>query len=51
MHDVLGFNDHRVGRHGDYRIEIARGERVAEIADVVGEKRVYQREIGAQRGL
>ena len=47
----VGFHDHRVGRHGDHRVEVARRQRVVEIADVVGEKRLHQREIGAQRGL
>src|SRR5262249_28127165 len=37
-HDVLGFDDHLVGRHGDDRVEIAGGQRVVEVADVVREE-------------
>ena len=50
-HDVLGVDDDGVGRHRDHRIEVARGERVGQVADVVGEERLHQREVGAQRRL
>ena len=39
------------GRHRDHRIEIARRQRVGEISQIVGEKRLQQREVGAQRFL
>ena len=50
-HDVLRRDDDGIGRHRHDRIEIARGQRVGEIAEIVGQKGVDQREFGAQRGL
>ena len=47
--DVVDAGDHGVGRHGDYRVEIARGERVTEIAEIIRDESVHQRIIGAQR--
>jgi hypothetical protein len=47
--DMLRAHDHRLGRHHHKRIEIAGGERVAEIPEIVGEKSLYQRKIGKQR--
>ena len=49
--DVLGGRDHRVARHRYDRVVVARCQRVGEVAEVVGEKRVHQREVGAQRDL
>ena len=37
--------------HRDHRIEVASGQRVAQIAQVVGKERLHQSEIGAQRHL
>ena len=45
-HNVLRGDDDGIGSHGHHRIEIARGERVLKIAQIVGEKRMDQREVG-----
>src|ERR1700731_649039 len=50
-HDMVRGHDDSVRRHGDERIEIACSKRVGQIAYIVGEKRMNQREIGAQSGL
>src|SRR5262245_10980973 len=50
-HDVVRRYDHGVRGHGHDRIEVARGQRVGEVAEIVGQKRVDQREIRAQRRL
>jgi len=44
-HDVVGGRDHGVRCHRDDRIEIARGERVGEVARIVGEKGVNERKV------
>ena len=44
-------DDDGVGGHRHDRIEIARGQRIGEVAEIVGEEGMHQREIGAQRGL
>src|SRR5579883_2287867 len=49
--DVLGGYDHRVGRHRHHGIEVARGQRVSQIAEIVGQEGVDQREVRVQRGL
>ncbi len=49
--DVVGLDDHGIGGHRDHRVEIARGQRVREVAEVVGEERVDEREVRAQCGL
>src|SRR6516225_291764 len=49
--DMLGVHDHGVGGHRDDRIEIARGERVGEIAEVIRKKCLEEREVGPQWGL
>ena len=41
--------DDGLGRHRDHRIEIARGQRVAQIAEIIGEECLHQREVGAER--
>ena len=45
--DVLCVDDDGGCRHRDHRVEVARGERVREIADIVGEEGLDQREVGA----
>jgi hypothetical protein len=49
--DMFGGDDHRVGGHRHDRIEVAGREGIGEVAGIVGKKCMYQREIGAQRGL
>src|SRR5262245_64732815 len=49
--DVLRADDDGLCRHRDHRIEVARRQRVAEIAHVVGEEGLYQREVGLDRDL
>ena len=49
--DVFGGDDDGVGRHRHHRIEIARRQGVGEVAGIIGQECVHQREIGAQRGL
>ena len=49
--DVLRVDDDRVCGHCHERIEVARREGVAEIAQVIGNERVHEREIGAERRL
>src|SRR4029079_18540272 len=44
--DVVGGDDHGIGGHGDHRIEVATGQRVGEIAQVVGHEGMDQREVG-----
>src|SRR3954451_11148140 len=47
--DVVGCRDYGVRRHRHHWIEIPRGQRVSEIAEVVSEKRMHQREVCANR--
>src|SRR6516225_10955207 len=50
-HDIIrGCNDRTTG-HRNHGIEIASGKRVGEIADVIGEKCMDEREVGLQCGL
>src|SRR5882724_923286 len=49
--DMLGGDDDSVSRHRHHRIEVSRGQGVREIAEIVGEEGMYQRELRAQRGL
>ena len=50
-HDVLRGDDDGVGRHRHDRIEVAGRQRVLKIAEIVGQERVNQREVGMQRRL
>src|SRR5262245_5444584 len=50
-YNVIRGYDNRVRGHGDHRVEIARSQRVGEIAGVIGKKGVHECEIGAQRGF
>jgi len=50
-HDVLRRHDHGIGRHRHNRIEVARSQRVGEVAEIVGEKGVHQGELRPQCGL
>ena len=47
-HDMLGVDDDGRGGHRDYRIEVARGQHIGEVAEVVGEKRLDQREVRSE---
>src|SRR5271167_3369729 len=47
--DMVGAGNHRIGGHRDHRIEIAGGQRVAQIAGVIGEKVLHESEIRTQR--
>ena len=49
--DVLGCDNDRIGRHRHHGIEVASGQRIGEIAKVVGQKCVDQRKIRAKRRL
>src|SRR5689334_23602702 len=40
-HDMLRIDDDGVGRHRDHGIEVARGEYVGEIAEIVGQERLH----------
>ena len=40
-----------VSRHGHQRVEVPSREGVGEIAEVVAQERVHEREVGPQRGL
>src|SRR4029077_10126456 len=46
---MLRVDDDRLRGHGDHRIEIARRQRVREVAEIVGQKRLHQREIRGKR--
>ena len=48
-HDVLGSGNDRVGSHRDHWVEIASGQGVAQVAQIVSKERLDEREIGAQR--
>ena len=50
-HDVFGRDNHGVCSHCHDRIEIAGGQRVREIALVIGKKGVDQSKICTKRGL
>src|SRR5215510_2766990 len=50
-HDVIRGCNHRVTGHRDHGVEIAGGERVGKIANVIGEKCMDEREVGLQCGL
>ena len=49
--DVVSAGDDGSGGHCDHRIEVAGGEGVAEVAQIVGEERLQQGKVGAQAGL
>src|SRR5579862_3759787 len=49
--DVLGRHDHGVGGHCHDGIEVSRGQRVGEIAEIVGQESMDQCEVRVQRGL
>src|SRR3981081_1719740 len=49
--DMLGCDNDRIGCHGHDRIEVAGRQRIGEIAEVVGQKRVDQRKIRAKSRL
>ena len=50
-HDVLRRYDHGIGRHRHDRVEIACGQRVGEVAEVICQKGVDQGELRPQCGL
>ena len=43
--------DHGFGRHRDDRIEIASSQRIAQVTEIIGEKCLHQRKVGAQGDL
>src|SRR4051812_3627772 len=49
--DIFGARDHGAGRERDNRIEVARRERIAQVAEIVREERLYEGEVGTQREL
>ena len=49
--DVVGAGDDGVGGHRDDRIEIAGCQRIAQIAEIVGQESLHEREVGAERGF
>src|SRR6187551_2633221 len=49
--NVVGAGNDSVGSHRDDRVEIAGGQRVTQIADIIGQESLHQREVGPQRGL
>ena len=50
-HDVFCRYDHGVRRHGHDRVEIACGQHVGEVAEVIGQKGVNQGKLRPQRGF
>src|SRR5207237_3833400 len=50
-HDVFRRYDHGVCRHGHDRVEIACGQHVGEIAEVIGQKGVNQGKLRPQRSF
>jgi hypothetical protein len=46
--DMIGVRDHGLARHRDRRIEIARGQRVGEVAEVIDQERMGEGEIRAR---
>src|SRR5437588_12182502 len=50
-HDVFRRYDHGVCRHGHDRVEIACGQHVGEVAEVIGQKGVNQGKLRPQRGF
>ena len=44
-------DDDGVGRHRHDRVEVACRQRIGEVAEIVGQEGMHQREMGAQRGL
>src|SRR5262245_14421132 len=50
-HDIVGTGDHSPGGHSDYRIEIASGQRIAQIAQIVGDERLHQGKVRSERDL
>src|SRR5947208_3396994 len=50
-YDVVGAGNDGFSCHRHQWIEVTSGERVAQIAHVVGEKRVYQRKVGTDGHL
>src|SRR5262245_26963167 len=47
--DVVGADDNGFSGHRHHRIEVTSGKRIAEVAKIIGEKSLYQREVGAER--
>ena len=49
--DVIGAGDNSFRGHRDYRIVITGGERVAEISEIIRQKRLHEREVRTKRGF
>jgi len=49
--DILGRDDHGVSGHRHHRVEVARGQHVGEVTEIIGKESVDQREIRMQRCL
>src|SRR5829696_10338453 len=50
-HDIVGRDEDRISHHGHQWVEVPSREGVGEIAKVVAQERVHEREVGPQRGL
>src|SRR5271165_6000222 len=50
-YDVFRLDDDRVGRCGDHGIEVARRQRVGEVAQVIAHERMNECIVGAERDL
>jgi hypothetical protein len=48
---MVGGDNDSVRSHGDDRIKVPRGKDVGEIADVIGDERMNEREVGSQGGF
>src|SRR5579871_5388301 len=46
--DMVGRSDGALGGHGDDWIEVSRSQDIGQIAEIIGEKGIYQREVGPQ---
>src|SRR5262245_752915 len=47
--DVLGTSNNGFGSHRNHGVEIAGGQRIAQIAEIIGKKGLHQRIVRAQR--
>src|SRR4026209_1021699 len=50
-HDIISANDNGATRHRDHWIELARGQRIAQVSEIVGEERLNKREISMKCGF
>src|SRR5439155_16126467 len=49
--DIVGTGDDGPAGHCDHRVEVARGERITQVAQVVGDERLDQSKVRLERDL